>query len=173
MSAYIVDKNHVVYLVSMAVHRAITHGSDFVVYLDDETQPYGVRPLKIAPYDFNAQAAMATKLWQQNAKSVNARYRESSEIERFVVKPSEFGKFYEFDAIQLLKSINCLEYQSCEHGGWKKSEARTFLKALESRAILALPGYDAAKWGAPEPRNGMVMLSRLRPKWNGWTIKSC
>jgi hypothetical protein len=30
-----------------------------------------------------------------------------------------------FDPVQVLKSCDCYEYQSCEHDGWEDSEART------------------------------------------------
>jgi hypothetical protein len=45
-----------------------------------------------------------------------------------------------------LKAISCYEYQSCEHPGWRKSEAHAFCEALRDMAIGCLPGYDDAPW---------------------------
>ena len=45
------------------------------------------------------------------------------------------------------KAIDCYEYQSCEHAGWPRSEARALCAALRHRLIGELPGYDAAPWG--------------------------
>ncbi len=58
-------------------------------------------------------------------------------------------------------SIRCLDYQSCEHPGWEASESHSFLESLKSAAVSALPGMDAAKWGAPDPQKGVVSLSNL------------
>jgi len=63
--------------------------------------------------------------------------------------------------VQVLKSIDCLDYQSCEHPGWAASEAKAFIDRLQSAAIHALPGYEAAIWGAPEPAANVVSLSSL------------
>lgn len=39
-----------------------------------------------------------------------------------------------------------LEYQSCEHPGWRESEAARFCDALRSHLIARLPGMDEAPW---------------------------
>jgi hypothetical protein len=48
--------------------------------------------------------------------------------------------------IEAIKLVNCYTYQSCEHPGWKTSEARTFCRALVANLICQLPGYDEAPW---------------------------
>ena len=81
-------------------------------------------------------------LWTENSKSVNFRYSEHHP-----------AKLYRFERtpvpapVVVLKSIACLGYQSCEHKGWTKSEARKFLSTLQSHAIASLDGYDDAPWG--------------------------
>lgn len=49
--------------------------------------------------------------------------------------------------IEILKAIDCYEYQSCEHPEWEVSEAFAFCDALRRSLIGDLPGYDEAKWG--------------------------
>lgn len=51
-----------------------------------------------------------------------------------------------YQGVEILKAIACYEYQSCEHDEWETSEAKTFCKALRSRMIQSLPGYDTAAW---------------------------
>ncbi|HKS21852.1 MAG TPA: hypothetical protein VJZ76_03555 [Thermoanaerobaculia bacterium] len=52
-----------------------------------------------------------------------------------------------FSPVELLKAIDCYEYQSCEYAGWPRSEARALCAALRHRLIRELPGYHAAPWG--------------------------
>ena len=82
-------------------------------------------------------------LWKENHKSVNYRYNEAKEAPayRFTRRAQPLS------AVEALKAIDCLEYQSCEHKGWEKSEAKRFLDKLRGLLIHALPGYDAAPWG--------------------------
>lgn len=49
--------------------------------------------------------------------------------------------------VATLKAIDCYEYQSCEHAGWKDSEAKRFCEALRDDMITRLPGYSEASWG--------------------------
>jgi hypothetical protein len=49
-------------------------------------------------------------------------------------------------AVEALKLIDCYEYQSCEHPGWKDSEAKRFCDAARRNLVSLLPGYDTAPW---------------------------
>lgn len=49
-------------------------------------------------------------------------------------------------AVEALSAIACYRYQSCEHPGWKDSEAFAFCDVLEQACIGALPGYRDAPW---------------------------
>lgn len=55
-----------------------------------------------------------------------------------------------FNMVQVLKSCDCLEYQSCENDDYEKSIAAKIINSIRTHAIHALPGYDDAAWGAPE-----------------------
>jgi hypothetical protein len=56
---------------------------------------------------------------------------------------------YDLNPVQVLKSCNCYEYQTCEHPGWKRSQAHTFIETLKATAIRKLAGYEKADWGWP------------------------
>lgn len=152
MSAYIVDKNHIVYLVEAASSRAL--GGAHAGWMS--WNGYGhSREYRREALDgtYEQAAKVATMLWQENAKSIEARYpKDKIDLVDYEIAPADFRRVPQsVMPLQVLKSISCLEYQSCEHEGWANSEAREFLRALTKRAISSLPGYDDAKWGAPEP----------------------
>lgn len=96
-------------------------------------------------------------LWRENIASVSARYPNESSAtlpgpcnEDFVIRPSNCrNDFGLINPVQVLKSCDCYNYQSCEHEGWMASEAHAFIQALREAAIDALPGYEQAVWGAP------------------------
>lgn len=76
-------------------------------------------------------------------RSVNYRYDEDDWEPPYLFRPLPGTP----DALVVLKAIDCLEYQSCEHPGWLDSEARVFYQALRRAAITELPGYsDAEGW---------------------------
>ena len=49
-------------------------------------------------------------------------------------------------APEMLKLMQCLDYQSCEYPGWQNSRARRRLDYYMSSAIRELPGYSEAQW---------------------------
>lgn len=168
MSAYIVEKNHIIYLVSAAMCRSLNRcGGNFTWYHRETSHALGCA-------DYERAAEVANMLWRENMKSVSARYPNESSAtlpgpkeDMEVIAELDFtrGHWDRFDPVQVLQSINCLGYQSCEHEGWKDSEAHTFLESLKSAAIHSLPGMDAAKWGAPEKSSAnTISLSSLCKK---------
>jgi hypothetical protein len=110
-----------------------------------------------------SMAILGNMLWQENIKSVQCRYPDCVDHpenmpgpvgETFEILPTDFGKIPVVpmtlsELVQIAKSISCYGYQSCEHDGWKKSEASTFCDGLKEDILRALPGWEEAKWGAP------------------------
>jgi hypothetical protein len=155
MSAYICDKKHITFLVLAAMSSTINrHGGQFRWYHNEEAKalPAG---------DYDRAAEVANILWRENIRSVSYRYpndKTSATLPgpnggSFVVGPADFFAYMvRFDPVQVLKSIDCLDYQSCEHPEWGASEAKAFLDRLTKACIQVLPGYDAAAWGAPEKK---------------------
>jgi hypothetical protein len=172
MSAYIVDKEHVLYLVEAAMSRRIGGGSFYWMW-GNPTQS-----AKLGTCDYERAVEVANMLWRENIKSVSARYPNESSATlpgpkggAFVITRADFEgvRWLQFDAVQVIKACDCFNYQSCEHGEWEASEAKGFVDALRSSAWHELPGYDGATWGAPavysNARN-CVSLSELasRPR---------
>lgn len=147
MSAYMIEREAISFLISAAQHwRSI-------------------------PYcDWTAQN-IGTMLFEENRKSVAHRY--PSEPSMASAPPYEWHepchvRWNESElVVQVLKTIVCLEYQSCEHPEWDSSPAARWLDRLRSEAITHLPGWDAAEWGAPRPHTFRAIQKsqdeRLRP----------
>jgi hypothetical protein len=94
-------------------------------------------------------------LWIENLKSVAYRYPHNASGDR----PGPIGLTdeeicgYRFDPfatpltpVEMLKAIDCLEYQSCETPRWEQSAAHRICQQLRSEAICHLPGYAQASW---------------------------
>lgn len=90
-------------------------------------------------------------LYLQNLVSVATRYPGDTEMlgdpeytPRPVVDP--------VDPVVVLKSCDCVEYQSCETDDYYTSLAYKILDALRRAVIAQLPGYERAPWGWERPR---------------------
>ena len=161
MSAYLVEKKHILYLLAAATSNSIDrYGMSW--YHNNTSH-------KLEWCDSERAAEVGNMLWRENMQSLSARYpKESSatlpgcEVGEEVITPDDVNRsnWSTIDPVQVLKAIDCLNYQSCEHESWEASESFAFLRSLKSRAIHALPGYDGAEWGAPEPMRGMVRLGK-------------
>ena len=153
MSAYIVDRNHILYLLASAVSPVITPHGRLAWFHEGEWS-------EVHPGDLERAADVANMLWRENIASVSARYPNESSAtlpgpcnEDFVIRPADcLASFGPLNPVQVIKSCDCYEYQSGEHDGWKTSEAHAFISALRTAAESALPGYDEAVWGAPRKR---------------------
>lgn len=99
------------------------------------------------------------KLVNENYRSCNARYR------------GEYGNphIYEYkpyirplDPVQVIKLCDCYDYQACETDDYSNTEAAYIIRAIRSKAVSRLPGYDAAHWDLPDDhRSDAVSLSGL------------
>lgn len=165
MSAYVVDMALIRYLIGAAT--GLDHNRDFHWHEGRD----GCGPYRTLHAGDDLEAARAGQmLWNENVRSVRHRYPDSAPGELpGGIEDGECGYLYEhrpwrdpqWNPVQVLKAIACLEYQSCEHQGWPDSEAFSFLEALRHRAICRLPGWDAAEWGAPVERTSIVSLAAL------------
>jgi hypothetical protein len=161
MSAYMVEREHIQYLLSAAMSRQINKSGGMFTWFHA-----GHR------YELNYSTADAVgqMLWDENRRSIEARYPDTAEDftnapgpigEDFVYSHTHAPVWSTYDPVQVLKSVDCLEYQSCEHDGWKDSQAKVFLLMLSNSATYALPGYDDAKWGAPKTDHERRAAHRL------------
>jgi hypothetical protein len=163
MSAYIVDKQHIQYLIDAAMQSASCgafrwyHGGEW------RELPKG---------DKERAAEIANMLWCENIKSVSHRYPHESSAtlpgptETETIEPRDFHgiRWLHFVPVQVAKACDCYDYQSCEHDEWETSEAKAFTDSLKESQWRRLPGYDDAEWGAPEVyanAHNVVSLSEL------------
>lgn len=146
MSAWIVSKEHVDLLVTAGLMFP-QHGN-----LRWSTEPDTHKPTELERENATDAVRM---LWLENFASVDHAYGDEDDrelpgadvtlpqIQRAVFRPINGT----LDPVVVLKALQSYEYQSCEHPGWSKSQARRFCEALREAAIDRLPGYDEAPWG--------------------------
>lgn len=83
----------------------------------------------------------------QNHRSVEFRYDGRHGIEAEPEAMHEFTPYSgQIDPVQVLKALDCYEYQASETPDWMGCEAWRFCDALRSRAIGRLKGYGEAQW---------------------------
>src|ERR1035437_1272028 len=155
MSAWIVSKAHIDALVNAAGSVDFqNHSSGMSWWNGDERH-------EMTYSDRVRASEVGMMLWATNLESINARYPDTIEDESGCPGPNDFeGSVsvaeYRFTPTRdlepevILKAISCYEYQSCEHEGWKTSEAKSFCEALEHKMIGRLPAYNLAPWGLEE-----------------------
>lgn len=150
MSAYIVTDGTIRLMVEAAL--GITDREPLSWWYDgrwNKLNPYGVtEEEKLGKHGIRLidKHAFGQILVDANYRSVSHRYQEDSEPPEYRHERSTLP----VDPVQVLKTIDCFDYQSCEAADWEESEAYAICSALRHRAIQQLPGYDDAKWGAPE-----------------------
>jgi hypothetical protein len=174
MSAYVVDKEHVDLLTRFALRGLGREGFSWW-QVNEEGQYAGWRkldelatgedPERFSPSQFGQL------LLSENVKSVSHRYSEpgretyygaevAGEMEdtpdeelpgpcdRFYLAPYLYtDPGYTLTPGELFAAIDCLDYQSCEHPGWRTSEAFALLEALRNAAGRMVDGYAKAPWG--------------------------
>ena len=153
MSAFVVGREHIRFLVSAARSPRIVQYAPFSYYWNGQRH-------QLPMNDREAAAKAGQLLWNENIRSVEGRYPDCVGKPENMPGPVDEVFIYahsrdwtgNLEPVQVLKACNCYEYQSCEHEGWKTSEARAFIEALRSEAIRALPGYETAQWEVREAR---------------------
>jgi hypothetical protein len=98
---------------------------------------------------------MGQTLWVTNAKSVQHRYPDMFELpgpieDDYVLTERDLVKFPYPDLVQLLKSCDCLAYQSSEIDDGEETESFRIIAAIQKAAWQMTDEYDKAEWGAPE-----------------------
>jgi hypothetical protein len=147
MSAWLVERAHIAYLIDAAWSLGLRHGGCY--YFHDRSTH---------KLDDLTASAVGQTLWATCAASVNHRYSHHPERAEVVYGEHRYHPQH-VDPVQFLKSIACYEYQSCERDDWEASEAKALCESMRSLAISSLPGYDAAEWGAPKRRGPAIVRS--------------
>lgn len=148
MSAYMVGKNHIAFLIAAANRCQPRSYGLFKWRHDGEWHQL----------DRHTEERVAQMLMDANLESVSTRYPNEIDLpgpvnEGYLFGSGDLREFPEhsFKAAQVVKACHCFEYQSCEFEGWHESEAKAFIEALIDATCKHLPGYDDALWGAPDP----------------------
>lgn len=160
MSAYIVSKEHIDYLIraGLDLPKRMSYNDvlRWTVPHEERTTDYergeawGMTAIQtykdhLRELSIETSASVGQMLIRENHLSVCHRYDENPKVE--AVDPYEFERSRKpLDPVQVLKAINCYEYQSCEHPDWEDSEANRFCESLRNTAIHVLPGYEEADW---------------------------
>jgi hypothetical protein len=148
MSAFILGKDHIDYLVTAAIDLG-TNGW-YGVYFTT----WGVR----CRVDITSCDTVGTMLIKENIASVQYRYHGESldtlpgPIDKTELLDYEYHRFRPFDGhdidtiAQVVKAVACYEYQACEHPEWEDSGAKRVCDAIVKGYIMRLPGYEDAQW---------------------------
>lgn len=123
MSVYLVEKNHVDYLIG----AAIAYGWSLNC--------------------FGGANAAGLDLVRANEMSFNHRYPNDAQplSDGYVWSACHST----FDPVQVIASCNCLAYQCDEHPAWERSHAKQLVDKIRRAAIAKLT--ENAIWGAPAP----------------------
>lgn len=144
MSCFICDDAHITALAAYAVQ----HGLADVIRLP--------AAFRLENPKLTDAEVLALGLRSENVASFRACYagRHESDITDFQFRPetARAVRAGAFAPIQMIKSAQCFEYQSCEHSAWKNSYVRLVIENIIAHAVGQLPGYDDAAWGAPVAR---------------------
>lgn len=152
MSAFIVSEKHIEAMVSAGVSLKVRwmapeepEASDY-----QSGEPWGTT----ATVNAQRRIREATRetanetgrmLLMENARSVAFRYEEAIDADTTLAATFK-AHGLQHNIVDLLKAIDCYEYQSCERPQWASSEAHEFCEALRGALIRALPGYSDAAW---------------------------
>lgn len=158
MSAWLVDREHIRFLVTAAMSRTLhslpgTHHS-WTWDVDRAAGTYKRADLHCTGGGHRSDGteqdahAVGQMLWDENAASIAYRYHSHDE------EPVVYGRHqrsrHPVTAAAIFNACDCYEYQSCEHPGWETSQAKVFVESLRSAAMRIVPGYDQQPWGLTE-----------------------
>lgn len=168
MSAFIVDKIHIDLMIRAALRASDgtgpRMGAGFRFWRTDENGDYAGW-LELHPHAESMEASdycepltpsqVGQLLVNENVFSVHHRYPDTDPNEGDLPGPCDayyMGPYVYTDprrdltAGEVFKAIDCLDYQSCEHDGWRKSSTYAFCVALRDAYCRKVEGYDAAPW---------------------------
>ena len=157
MSAYMVERHHIHYLIEAATSRCITGNGGALRWFWNADRAAGTIDLgEIRDRDDQEAARVGQMLWDANRESVSHRYAaRASEYwppEDYVYGAHAGRPLISVNPLQVVQACRCYAYQSCEHDGWPDSEAQAFVDALEHHAVSRLVDEDESiVWGAPNP----------------------
>jgi hypothetical protein len=108
--------------------------------------------------DHQSADAVGQMLLDANAASVNARYDEDNAYVCQYQRP----RYRSWQPVELLKAIECYEYQACEVHDWPQTQAYAFCQALRKAVIRGIADYsDAGTWSITSSSTPLAEVKRL------------
>ncbi len=169
MSAYVVERDHIRYMVEAAVSG--TYHSGGLRWVTGSRVEGTAQCHTLDQGDLEHAARIGQMLWDENVKSVCYRYDEPADSTDL---PGPVGETYTYevhpltsstvDPLAVFQVLSCYEYQTCEHPGWNDSEAYTIVQAIKDKMIRRISD-DAPGWGdVPklQPFTGISLSSLIR-----------
>jgi hypothetical protein len=149
MSEYVVGKEHIGYLVRCILSFPVfcwKRNGDYRIAVPDKNKGDDscVTGEEIGQILWDENIFCVLGLYPNN-ESVMGKLKNGDYVFRKDFIPSAM----KVNWVQVLKSVICLEHQSCLSRGWETSEAKSILSLLKEKTIPLLRGYSAAVWGSP------------------------
>jgi hypothetical protein len=156
MSVYVLDRDHIRYLVSAATRPSII-GLPPLTWVWGIDQTAGTyQSSQLRPSDGKEAAQVAQVLREQNIRSVAYYYRRAhGEPLPGLRGGKEFWPFKwwsdlddpAIEPAQVVKACQAYAYQCCEDPGWNTSEACAFIRALERSAVDRMLDQEEERTG--------------------------
>lgn len=143
MSAFQCSPSHIAAIIGTA-HKLDPSRTS----LPDMSREMARHPDLAAEYTDSASFAGAL-LARENARSLDHRYAHHSTAHAWAAPSAlDCAMWYSrpLSPIALIKAIQCLDYQSCEHDAWSLSDAKRLLDQIARAAISKMDGYEEAAW---------------------------
>jgi hypothetical protein len=169
MSAYVVDKEVIQYIIEAAKTYKCNVEKDLVPGIVMDWQ----RVSEMTPDQIDA---LGQALWDANVRSVEYRYQDSDNSDGLpgedTSKPRDDRFYYVhgepiFDTItvaQTMRTLHHYAYQTCETDDREKTLVFRFVMAMAWNVATYVQGYEQTKWGAPAPNPRLVSLTAMARK---------
>lgn len=138
MSAYVVEAEHINVLL-WAAHQGFHRPLGNLTWIYDN-------PIRVHQLTHDNLDQVGQMLVDANTTSVNYCYFNNPVHEPYEYRYTR-PLHTNWSVIEVLKALQCYEYQSCEPKNWQATEAYAFCRELQNILVQALPRYDHAPWG--------------------------
>jgi hypothetical protein len=136
MSASTVDHEHI-HVLLWAAAKPVPPNGPMHWYYHNPTRCNQIDP------DHHNLDQIGQMLLDENALSTNYLYGRGGSAQTYTYQRPQHT---EWTVAELLNAIRGYQYQTCEHPGWERSQAKAFCDTLQQRLIATLPGYTDGPW---------------------------
>lgn len=151
MSAFLVDPEHIHVMIWAGMERR--YGGRY-----SPLSWYWGNPGERGILDHQSADAVGQMLLDANAASVNTRYEEDNAYVYQYQRP----QYRTWQPVELLKAIDCYEYQACEVRDWPASQAYAFCQSLRKAVIRGIADYSEANtWSIMTSSMPLAEVKRL------------